>query len=222
MSTAGSVTFYDDFRRAQSLSTTPGHNGWTIKDTSASGTPTYLTGSSGMVLTLASTSESEIVTMYQNNILALPLESPGIDSIEWAVSVSGIDSVTTLVLGVASSQNDTPDSVSYNAWWRVEGSASTSNLVCETDDATTDNDDKVSGATLSGTIRRLKIDFTNGLDDVRFYADGSRRASATTFNMEALVAGTTVQPFVQLQKASGTGTPAVTIRSCTIVYSYDY
>lgn len=221
MSTAGIYTFTDDFRRAQALTTTPGYNGWTVKDTSAAGTPTYLcTSGSGMVLTLAATSEAEIVTMYQNDVLQFPLQD--LVSIEWAAKVSGIDSVTTLTMGVASAQADTADSVATHAWFRMEGSASTTALVTESDDGTTDDDDNSTGSSLATTTRRLKIDFSNGLDDVRFYADGSRRSSANTFNMEAAADPTNLQPFVQLQKASGTGTPAVTIRSCIIRYRYDY
>ncbi|MBK8916453.1 MAG: hypothetical protein IPM64_17950 [Phycisphaerales bacterium] len=218
--TSGTRTFDDDFRRAQAFTTTPGHNGWTIKDTSAAGTPTYLCTEEGAVLTLAATSEAEIVTLYHNDVKAFPLGD--IVSIEWAVKVSGIDSTTTLVMGIASSQNDTADSVQEHAWFRMEGSASTTALVAETDDNTTNNDDKATGATLSTTTRRLKVDFSNGLDDVRFYVDGSRRASATTFDMQAATDGLDLQPFVQLQKASGTGTPSVTIRSCIITYRYSF
>jgi hypothetical protein len=220
MSTSGIITFHDDFRRAQTLSTTPGHNGWTIKDTSAAGTPTYVVNGDGAVLTLAATSEAEIVTFYHNNVRTIKLED--LVSIEWALKVSGIDSSTILVAGVASDQNDTADSVAEHAWFRIEGATSLSNLVAETDDATTDNNDKATGTTLSTTLKRLKVDFSNGLDDVRFLVNGSRRASAQTFDMQALVADTAIQPFVQLQKATGTGVPSVTARSVTMVYRYDY
>lgn len=221
MATSGIYTFTDDFRRAQALTTTPGMNGWTIKDTSSAGTPTYLcTSGVGAVLTLAANSEAEIVTLYQNDVLQFSLQD--IISIEWAVKVAGIDAVTTLVMGVASAQNDTADSVATHAWFRMEGSASTTALVTETDDGTTDDDDNATGSSLATTTRRLKVDFSNGLDDVRFYVDGSRRSSANTFNMESAADPTNLQPFVQLQKASGTGVPSVTIRSCIIRYRYDY
>lgn len=220
LATSGTTTFHDDFRRAQSFTTTPGQNGWTIKDTSSSGTPTYLIGTDGATLTLAATNESEIVTLYTNDVKTIPLED--IISIEWAMKVANIDSNTIMVAGVATNQNDTADSVAEHAWFRIEGATSTTALVAETDDATTDNNDKATGTSLSSTVKRLKIDFRNGLDDVRFYVDGSRRASATTFDMEAATANLTVQPFVQLQKSTGTGTPSVSIRSCTIVYRYNY
>lgn len=217
---SGTATFTDDFRRGHTYSTTPGHNGWTIKDTSAAGTPTYVNGQNGFTATLASNSESEIVTLYQNDIKCY--DCADILSIEWDVSVSGVDSVTQVVFGVASSQNDTPDSVTQNAWFKIAGADSTSNIVCETDDNTTDNDDKATGTTLSSTIKRCVISFRQGLSDVRFSVNGARVASATTFNMSAIAANTQFQPFVQIQKASGTGTPSVTVRQCEIKYRYNF
>lgn len=220
--TSGTATFQDDFRRAQTLSTTPGENGWTIKDTSSGGTPTYTVGSTGCVLTLAATNEAEVVTLYHNNVLVFPINDPGLVSVEFIVSVSGIDSATTLVMGVASAQADTADDVAHHAWFRMEGSASTSNLLTETDDATTNDDDNATGSTLSTTLKKLVISFRYGLDDVRFSVENARVSSANTFNMEAIPGGTVLQPFVQLQKASGTGTPSVTIRRVTITYGYSY
>lgn len=214
------LCFEDDFNRAQALSTTPGFNGWTVKDTSSSGTPTYLcaTGDGGgMVLTLASTSEEEIVTMYHNDVLAFDVRT--IQYVEMIAKVSGIDSATTLVLGVGSAQNDTEDSVATNAWFRIQGSGSTSNLLAETDDASNDLDDKATGTTLSSTYKTLRIDFSYGISDIRFYVDGERVAAGTTFTMASLTAGLNVQPFVQLHKASGTGTPAVTIKKFVIKYT---
>lgn len=211
------VVFDDQFRRAQAFTTTPGPNGWTIKDTSSAGTPTYLCSADGAVLTLAANSEAEIVTLYQNDVLIWLANK--LQHVEFVLKVSGIDSVTTLVAGLASAQNDTADSVAANAWFRMEGSASTSALVVETDDGTTDLDDKATGTTLAAVEKTLRIDFTNGLSDVRFFVDGERVAASTTFDLSALSSSQGLQPFVQLQKASGTGTPAVTIRRIKAQYA---
>lgn len=202
----------DRFARAQVFSTTPGQNGWTIADTSAAGTPTYLcvTEDGGAcTLTLASTSESENVCLYQNDVLFMDIRQ--IQRFEFMAKVSGVDSVTTIVMGLGSARNDTPDSVSVNVWFRMEGSASTSNVVCETDDNTTDTDDKASGYTLSSTWKRFEIDFTNGLSDIRFFIDGERAAVAQTFSIASVASGQNVQPIFQIQKASGTGVPALSI-----------
>lgn len=214
------LQFCDYFNRPQALTTTPGQNGWTVKDTSSGGTPTYLVASGdggGMALTLVNTSEAEIVTMYHNNVLNFDLAK--IQFVEMIAKVSGIDSVTTLTMGVAAAQADADDDIVTNAWFRMEGSASTTALVVETDDAVTDLNDKATGTTLSSTYKTLRIDFTNGLADVRFYVDGERVAASTTFDMSGLTAGLNVQPFVQIQKASGTGVPAVTIKKFLIQYT---
>ena len=173
-----------------------------------------------MKLTLAATSENEIVTMYMNDVL--PIDLASLKWISFILKVAGIDSVTTLTVGVGSARNDTEDSVTVNAWFRMEGSASTSNLVVETDDNTTDNNDVATGTSLSSTYKKCTIDFTNGLKDVRFYVDGARVAAGTTFDMSAVTAGQNVQPIIQLQKASGTGTPSVTIAQIAYEENYAY
>lgn len=219
----GTREFVDHFDRAQALTTTPGVNGWTVKDTSSSGTPTYLclTEDGGAIkLLLAATSEEEIVTMYQNDVLMYDLAM--LQRVWWIAKVSGIDAVTTLVFGLGTAQNDTEDSLTVNAWFRMEGSASTSNVVVETDDGTTDYDDKATGATLSSTYKKFEIDFTNGLSDIRFLIDGDRVAAGTTFTLASITSGQNVQPFVQLHKASGTGVPAVQIAQFGAIYNYAY
>ncbi len=219
----GVRTFIDHFDRAQALTTTPGMNGWNVADTSAAGTPTYLTiteDEGAMKLTLVSTSENEIVTMYQNDVL--PYDLRHLKCLWYIVKVAGIEAVTTLTLGVGSARNDTEDSVTVNAWFKMDGSVSTTNLVVETDDNTVDNDDKATGTTLSSTYKKLLIDFTAGLQDVRFFVDGSRVAAATTFDMSAVTAGQNVQPIVQIQKASGTGVPSVTIAQFGVQYEWAY
>ena len=214
----GVRTWLDRFDRAQALTTTPGHNGWTVKDTSSSGTPTYLTTADGLVLTLAATSEAEVVTAYQNDVLPFLLNK--IKRVDITLEVAGIDAVTTLVAGLASAQDDTADDIAVNLWARMEGSASTSAIVVESDDGTNDNNDVSTAKTLSNTLKRVTIDFEAGLSDVKFFIDGARVAATTTFNLSNASATQGVQPFIQLQKASGTGTPSVTIREFCIDYNY--
>ena len=223
MISRGVSTFIDNFNRAQSFTTTPGMNGWTIADTSSAGTPTYLTiteDGGAAKLTLVNTSEAEIVTLYQNDILIYDVRQ--LKNVWWIAKVAGIDAVTTLTFGVGSARNDTDDSVATNAWFRMEGSVSTTLVVAETDDGTTDNDDKATGVTLSSTYKKFLIDFSNGIADVRFFIDGARVSQANTFDMSLLTAGLNVQPMVQIQKASGTGVPAVTLAQFGCQYEWAY
>ena len=219
MAWAGTDCFIDNFNRAQAITTTPGVNGWTVKDTSSSGTPTYLVGGSGtgLVVTCDNTNEAQIATVYQNNVL--PYNLLDISNVWWVAKVSGIDAVTTLVLGVASAQNDTSDTVTTNAWFRMEGSVSTTALVTETDDNATNDDDNATGTTLAAVYKRLMIDFSQGMGSVRFLVDG---ALVSTLSMAAITTATYVQPYVQLQKASGTGIPAVDLRQFGITYKWSY
>lgn len=103
MISRGVKTFIDNFDRAQAFTTTPGMNGWTIKDTSSAGTPTYLciTEDGGAAkLTLVSTSEAEIVTLFQNDVLMYDVRQ--LKAVWWIAKVAGIDAVTTLTMGVGS------------------------------------------------------------------------------------------------------------------------
>ncbi len=223
MISRGVAEFCDLFDRAQVFSATPGMNGWTIADTSTSGTPTYLcvTENGGAAaLTLAATSEAENVCLFFNDVL--PWDLRQLQYIKFIAKVSGIDAVTTLVFGVGSARNDTPDSVGHLAWFRVEGSASTSAVVVETDDTVTDNDDKATGETLGSVYKTFLIDFSQGLSDVRFYVEGERVSAATTFSMASATADQNVQPLIQLQKASGTGVPSITIAAIEASYRYAY
>lgn len=198
----------DNFDKAMSLSTTPqGEFGWTIADTSASGTPTYAAVSGrGMKLTLVSTSEVENVCMYQNDVLPYTLGE--LVDVEFIAKVAAIDANATVVFGVGSARNDTPDSVSYNAWFRMEGGTSTTAVVCETDDNVTDRDDQATGQTLAATWKKFLIDFSQGLSKVGFYIDG---ALVKTLDMSGAAATQGVQLMIQLQKTSSASVASITI-----------
>lgn len=207
----------DRFDRAQEFTTTPGGVfGWTIKDTSAAGTPTYLCTADGAVLTTTATSEAQILTLYQNNVLPFLLNK--IRRVEFTAKLSGVDAVTLLTMGLASAQNDTPDSVMINAWFRLQGSVSQTLLLLETDDNVTDNDDKATGVVIGvDTFKRYMIDFSQGLSKVMFLIDG-QPVGAIDFSMTGAGATQGMQVFFQLQKASGTGVPILTIRDVEIEY----
>lgn len=223
MISRGTLEFCDNFNRAQAFTTTPGQNGWTIADTSDAGTPTYLcvTEDGGAAaLTLAANSEAENVCLYMNDVL--PLDLAQLQYFKFIAKVSGVDSVTTITAGLGSARNDTPDSVSVSAWFRLEGSASTSAVVVETDDNTNNRDDVATGTTIGGTYKTFLIDFSQGLSDVRFYIDGERVAASTTFDMSDVASGQNVQPIFQVQKGSGTGTPAIQIAQVEYSTRYAY
>lgn len=230
MVTRGVTTFIDNFNRAQAYTTTPGQNGWTILDVSSAGTPTYLnvTEDGGAAdLAFDSQSEAQTVVLYNNDVLIYDVRQ--IKSMWFVLKVTAFSAVSTLCAGLASAYNATPDSVATNAWFRMQGSASQTALLIETDDAVTDNDDKATGVTLGSTYKKLLIDFTAGIQDVKFYVDGVRvgagngaAANDGRFDMSGLSAGLNVQPYISLQKASGATVDAVRIAQFGIQYEYAY
>jgi hypothetical protein len=204
---------------------------WIKTDVSSSGTPTLLTTAAGLVGTLAATDEVENLCVSFGDVLFFDIDQ--IVLAKFDVAVAGIDSATTFVCGLGSARHDTPDSVAANAWFRLQGSASLSALLVESDDGTNDNDDKATGLTLGATSLQLAIDFKNGIFTqsppaaplggkaaVSFFAQGSqglqRVADRTHFNMSNYSAG--LQPIIQLQKTGGTGTPSFTLRGVEITY----
>ena len=184
---------------------------WLVDDTSSSGTPTYTTGTSEAVLTLASTTEVENVCLHFGDSLDFDIDL--LKRVEMRVkTVATLDSATSVAFGMASARNDAIDSIASHASFRLIGSNS---VVVESDDSVTDKDDISTGASLVATYKRFVIDFTGGKSDVKFYIDGARVAASTTFDMSGYSAG--LQPYVQIQKTSDANTDSVTVDYVYIV-----
>jgi hypothetical protein len=148
---------------------------------------------------------------------ALDYDIDDLEYVEFRVKIgaSTFTSGSILAFGLGSARNDTLDSVAANAWFRMEGANSTTLVYCESDDGTNDNDDKSTGKTLGTTFKRFLIDFTGGKSNVRFYIDGERVCSSTTFDMSNYSVG--LQPMVQIQKAANTNVDSVVIDYVEVV-----
>lgn len=208
---------YDDFNGAVATFPTSADPAtpWLVADTSSSGTPVYTKGTSEATLTLAATNEIENVCLSFGD--ALDIDIDDIQRVEMRVKISAstFTSGSILAFGLGSARNDTLDSVTANAWFRMEGANSTTLVYCESDDGVNDNDDKSSGVTLGTTFKEFVIDFTGGKSNVKFYIDGQRVASTTTFDMSNYSAG--LQPIVQIQKAANTNANGVVVDYVKIV-----
>jgi hypothetical protein len=127
-----------------------------------------------------------------------------------ATGTSGfLGSGDVLLFGVASAYNATLDSVTTHAWLKVIGDgADAPEILWETDDGTTDDDDNDSGAVLAeATWLHFKIVFEQGADIVTFLIDTSggslpdwRNARKVSGAMAAATGN--VQPIVYLSKAA--------------------
>jgi hypothetical protein len=212
------VEVFEDFHGTLDLASSAGTPGvasgpWRIKDTSSSGAPLYrqLADTHGGVLELLHSNDSEVqvVTAYwgdeqtigynKNPVMISRIRIPSTPS-----------AANFLVWGFGSAQNDTEDSVAINAWMRLEAASLAVKL--ETDDGTTDADDKT-GFTMTANVwyeTRVAVS-TAGIVTFDY------RSSATPSSMGAwialapqtftIAAGTTnLQPYIQLRKSSGTTT----------------
>lgn len=201
-------------------------------DTSAAGGPTVggLLGG-GLRMLLASTSEVENLCVYMGDVL--PFDIDEIVSVEFiAKTVATLDSATSLAFGLCSARNDAIDSLTNHASFRCIGD---NNVVVETDDGTTDLDDKPTGITLGATWKRFRIDFASRnttleppsvslgrKSNIEFYGandSGSLRrlASGTRFDMSAATGG--LQLYAQLQKTADTNVDNLDILECSIEVS---
>ena len=211
--------FTDDFFGGGTFGTSASENDpWVVADTSTSGTPTYTrvdgAATGEAALDLASTSEVENVCLSFGDTLCIDIDK--VQGCEFRVKMNQatLDSASQVAVGLIGDRNDAIDSVAQAALFRVVGSASTTSVVVESDDGTNDNDDKATGQTLVNAYKRLRIDFSNGTSDVRFFMDDAngsltRVASSTTFDMSNYTGS--LQPVIQLQKTADTNTDGVTV-----------
>lgn len=187
------------------------------QDTSAAGTPTldYVANSDLGTYTLThdATNEQQNLTLYGGDSKPLPIaNSP------WLICCAKLNTAGAtmsadqrLVMGLASNRNAALDSVVTHAWFRLEGA--NWNILTETDDGTTDDDDNDSALDWSDAayawfrIRvnpALAVTFEVDLDD----GNGWQTAGATL----SLAAATgNVQPFIELQRDAGAEAEALTI-----------
>jgi hypothetical protein len=205
------VEYADDFLGHGELPAAQSDSDWLIDDTSSAGTPTYTKGGIGGEATLAFDSQAEIqnVCLHMGDDLNFDIDD--LDGVYFRVKMgqAAMDATSMVAFGVCSARNDAIDSLAAHASFRVIGADSTTALVVESDDGTNDNDDVATGTTLINAYKRFYIDFSGGTADVKFYVDGVRVASATTFDMSNYTAG--LQPYVQIQKTADANTDSVVV-----------
>ncbi|MFM2012689.1 MAG: hypothetical protein RLZZ396_1473 [Planctomycetota bacterium] len=209
--------FYDDFNGAVATLPTSADpaTAWLVDDTSSSGTPTYTKGTSEATLTLAATSEIENVCLHFNDALDFDIDLIQRIEMRAKIGASTLTSGSILCFGLGSARDDTANSVVANAWFRMEGASSTTQVYVETDDGVRDNDDVATGVTLGTSYKEFVIDFTGGKSNVKFYIDGKQVAAGTTFDMSGYSLG--LQPIIQLQKAANTNVDSVVLDYVKVV-----
>jgi len=203
--------FYDDFLGVAGGSVFDGTAIWNVVDV-AGATEAIVADSANGVFRLylnAGAAEAEDAVLYHSDNRTFNVGNGLI--FETKIDVAVLPTLTAeTVWGMAGDHNLDNDTVAQFAWFKLDGSGA---VVCETDDdGAEDNNDVATGVTaVPGTANIYRIDFTT-LANVKFFIDGVRVASSTTFNLSALAGGAlTQQPYFDLNKDADNGAGTVDI-----------
>lgn len=210
--------FCDDFLGAGTFVASAGLDPWVITDTSVTGTPTYVRVDHGETtgdfapgvakLSFDNTSEAQNVCLSFGDKLSFDIDKTQGFECRLKQSQATKDSTTTMAWGLAGDRNDAIDSIANAMLFRLAAATASNVLVVESDDGTNDNDDKATGKSLTNVYQVFKIDLSD-TTDVKFFINGARVASSTTFDMSNYTAA--LQPFFQIQKTADTNTDAIEI-----------
>ena len=195
------VQYVEDFLGVAGGDPFNGTTKWSVVDVGAA-TEAIVADSGVFRLALAADNEAEDAVLYHGDNRTFNLSKGLIFECRINVAVSAGTGVCA-VFGLCGDHNLDKDTAKTSAWFRLQAADS---ILCETDDNTTDLDDKDTGLdVVNGTYRVYRIDCTN-LADVKFYVDGQRVCSDTRFDLSgATSTDLMVQPYFSLDKASGTG-----------------
>lgn len=183
---------------------------WTAVDVSTTGdtTPVLTADASGgqITLPLDVTSEAQESGLTWGDQRSFSLDKKPV--IEMRLALATLPTLLSeAVWGLAGDKNAVADTVAEGIWFKADGSGA---IVAESDDGTTNNDDKSTGVTVTaGEFRIYRIDCTDPTD-IKFFIDGARVATATTFSANA-VPTLALQPYVHIAKASGAGLGVVKV-----------
>ena len=212
------VCWHDLFTGHRVYSATAGSNVghvWKVTDTSSAGTPTYIPidaatdSNGGLAVAFDSTNEIQNVCVNFADVLMWDIDRLIDVNFRVKMNQAAVNAATSFAFGLSGDRNDTIDSIAQHLSFRVIGADSTTALVVESDDGTTDKDDISTGTTLINAYKNFKISFANGTSDVRFFVDGQPVAESTTFNMSAYT--NCLQPYFQLQKTAATATDGFSV-----------
>lgn len=191
------IYFYDDF-----LGGAVDEHKWTLIDQNGA-TEALVNDEPGGVLALALTNDNEAQSagIAWNDKVTIAPNSKFVFEARVKVKVLATGSVS-IVIGMGSAYNATHDSVADHAWFRFVGSGA---LLCESDDANTDTDDKATDVTVTADdqYRILRIDGSTQ-SAIKFYVDGVDKTPAFTFTLANSAATDYLQPIIAIEKGAAT------------------
>jgi len=175
---------------------------WTARDTNAATEAIVADGARGVIaLTLTNANEAQLAGIDWADHRPLVLNQYLAIEFRFRFTVLPTGSVVA-VLGLCGDHNAAVNTVAESIWFRADGSGA---ITVETDDTSNETSQVATGVTLIADqwcVGRIECE---DFEDVRFYLDGARVASGTTFNMTTVDA-LALQPVVRVGKESAATT----------------
>tara|TARA_R110002110_G_scaffold79793_2_gene208353 strand:- start:945 stop:1730 length:786 start_codon:yes stop_codon:yes gene_type:complete len=212
----GYVTLFNDFLRDAGATA---HLPWTLSEAGGTDATIAFIDSADGVIRMAhqGTGEAQSVAVTTAGLGVIPPTQGPIFEARVKITLNtdtyfDTSSVYEVIVGMATVGSAVSvsagafDGFADNVGFRLGGgTTAANNIYMESDDGTTDNDDKDSGLDFtSGTWHVYKIDMTN-IDDVRFYVDDKPANNGNTFNMEQIAATDFLEPFIMFCRTSASG-----------------
>lgn len=194
------IRFFDDF----DYSVLDSAYRWAVVDVAAA-TETIAADEPGgaLQLLIAVGDEAEDAVCYMKDELIFNINKLRTMRFRYKVITPGAG--VRIVAGMAGNHNLDKDTVAQNAWISFDASM---DAKAETDDGTTDNDDKAIATQVTDTWYEAMIDFRT-VTNIKFYINGIQVATGTTFSMAAYTGG--LQPYFSCDKAGGAVTSQLLI-----------
>lgn len=211
------VEVFQDFILA-SGSTMPAP--YVIKDVSAAGSPTggiIADEPNGVVeLTCDNTSEAQVIGVSWNDQRMIPGTKRPYFFCRFYVNTMP-STAQRIVIGLASDYNATFDSTTINTWFRLEASA---DLLVEADDNTTNTDDQDTAFDIVvDTWYTCAIDCRANGDIVYLLGDSDGGNMRQVKKLTGItLPSTALQPFIMVQKDSGTGVPSLYVDFTHVIW----
>ena len=195
------LQYYDDFNVVAGGQVFDGTYAWNVLDVSVGGAPTVAvvadSGGGQFLLALDAFNEDQDVVLYQPASKTFDVGNGLIFEARINMAVVPGTGVRA-VAGMSGPHNLDKDLTANAAWFSWAASMATA---VETDDTTNNTAATAVATAVAGTYNIYRIDFTT-LSDVKFFIDGVRVATSTTFDMSNLTAGEQqMQPYFSLDKA---------------------
>ena len=194
------LQYYDDFTGSAGGQVFDGTYAWNVLDVSVGGAPTVAvvadSGGGQFLLALDAFNEDQDVVLYQPASKTFDVGNGLIFEARINMAVVPGTGVRA-VAGMSGPHNLDKDTTANAAWFSWAASMATA---VETDDTTNNTAATAVATAVAGTYNIYRIDFTT-LSDVKFFIDGVRVATSTTFDMSNLTAGEQqMQPYFSIDK----------------------